>query len=325
MNPTPHEGTKQIIDPSQGSAASLDSASSTKVQLPADLSFNSVMKNELVISAETSRWFDMIRNGDKAAATEYLLDLCKLAPQPVIMRWAGGCKGFSPADVEKLFEFVAKGSISEDGSRCFKGAVGSGGTMDFNKEGQESVMICQVPYYMARLFPCVAWGSTPQTSRARFDDNGQVIISKYGAHLDHRGHMNILTQDDATHFQGWNGDVRWYIESLASFAKRDYKVAVGVVNGGDVTMDEALLALAKGIPVVVVDGTDRVAKVIADAFRAGTIADLYEEAFTKRNTLKEDLDEVPDNETIARLLHVVDINDPTSLSRTLDNLGLLSA
>jgi len=196
--------------------------------------------------------------------------------------------------------------------------------MDFDSDGAESVMITQVPYYLARLFPSVAWGSTPQTFRLRLDqDHGNVIVSKYGAMLDHRGHMNVLTQNDAVTVQEWNGDVRWYMGALAAFARRNYKVGVYMVNGGDITLDEGLLALSKGIPVIAIDGTGRAAEQFIEAYRGGAVAGLYEGGF-QRDTLDVDEDEIPDDDEIERLVRVAQIDDPAALSRINDELGFLS-
>jgi hypothetical protein len=298
--------------------------------LPADLSFKGVMQSPLKIAPpEKSPYLDFVRAADRPTAIEKLLDIAALAPSNVNMRWAGGCKGFSPEQVESLFKLVAEGSVSLDGQRTYQGAVGSGGTMDFDKDGAESVMICQVPYYMARLFDCVAWGSTPQTYRLRMDQEreGGIIVSKYGAHLDYRGHMNIVTQNDMSEpLQGWDGDVRLYMDALGEFAKRDYKVAVGVVNGGDVTKDEALLALTKNIPVIIVEGTGRAADELATAFKAGgqeQVNALYKDAY-RRGLLDPDKDPVPSVAKIAGLLNFVPLDNPRVLSATLDNLGMLS-
>ena len=298
--------------------------------LPADLSFKSVMQAPLRIAPpEKNPYIDFVRAGDRTTAIEKLLDIAALAPSTVNMRWAGGCKGFTPDQVEGLFKLVAEGSVSLDGKRTYQGAVGSGGTMDFDKDGAESVMICQVPYYMARLFDCVAWGSTPQTYRMRMDQDrgGGLIVSKYGAHIDPRGHMNLVTQNDmAEPLQGWDGDVRLYMDALGEFAKRGHKVAVGVVNGGDVTKDEALLALTKNIPIIIVEGTGRAADELAAAFKTGDQAQvdaLYKDSY-RRGLLDPEKDPVPSTAQIADLLHFVPLDNPRVLSATLDNLGMLT-
>lgn len=298
--------------------------------LPEDLSFASVMKKPLIIAAEAKHpWLDIVRTEDHTAAIELLLDLNRKAPSDSIMRIAGGCKGFSPEMVDQLFEFMAKGSVSLDGQRTFKGSVGSGGTKDFNDDGTEKVMITQVPYYMARLFPCVAWGSTPQTFRARLDVDreGSVIISKYGSHLDERGHMNVVTQNSASSFQGWDGDVRWYISALESCQKHSYKTAIIAVNGGDVTKDEALLALSKGIPVILAEGSQRAADELVAAFKSGNLAAAFEEQYAaafKRGLLDPDKDKVPSEEQLKSLIKVAQLDNPRSLSLALDELGLLT-
>ena len=118
----------------------------------AELGFKDVMKNPLVIAREAKHsWLDIIRMSDQAAAVDALVTLGKQAKADVVVRWAGGCKGFNPEQVEDLMKFVAKGLVSPDGLRHFQGSVGSGGTQDFDKDGAESVMITQVPYYVARV------------------------------------------------------------------------------------------------------------------------------------------------------------------------------
>lgn len=302
----------------------------SQAKLPADTSFKAVMALPLRIPAEGKNpTLDFVREQDRTAAVELLLDLCQKAPDRSVVRWAGGCKGFTPEMVDGLFNLVAKGSISPDGQRTFRGAVGSGGTMDFDKTGAESVMITQVPYYMARLFDCMSWSSTPQTYRASLDAErqGSLIVSKYGAHLDHRGHMSILTQNDATSFQAWDGDVRLYVEALQSFAKRGYKVAIGVVNGGDVTKDEALMAISKGIPVILVKGSQRAADELVAAHEAADadqrFEQLYNEAY-RRGLLNPDKESVPTADERAKLIRIVDFTNPRTLSAAMDELGLLS-
>lgn len=321
------EFEKQQSDENPLSEAHAASSGGDIITLPEDLSFKNVIKRSLVIpNPNGMSWLDIVRTEDKAYAIELLLDLTDNSPSRVNMRWAGGCKGFSPEDVENLFQFVAKGMLSLDGQRCFQGAMGSGGTMDINEDGEESVMVCQIPYYVARLTPCVAWGSTPQTFRLRrHEDSGNPVVSKYGAELDTRGHMSILTQDSATSFQNWNGDVRWYIGALESFARRGYAVAVGVVNGGDVTLDEALLAISKNIPVILVEGSGRAADQLAKAYQEGTLASLYTEAFRERDTLDFEKDVIPSDDTIEKLVHVVPMDNPALLSSTMDALGLLTS
>jgi hypothetical protein len=292
--------------------------------LPSNLDYAAVMQRPLIIPCEKdSPWFDVIRPDDKAAAISSLLDLASLAPAETCIRWAGGCKGFDQAMVDKLFTLVAKGSVSLDGERYFQGIVGSGGTVEY-KDGVEAPVVCQVPFYLARLMPCTAWGSTPATYRARLSEGG-VIASKYGAELDSRGHQNILTQDSATSFQGWDGDVRLYMEALEVFAKHDYKVAIAVVNGGDVTMDEALLALSKNIPIILVQGSGRACDQIIAAIAAGPTAveELYQQAFG-RTLLLADKDSVPSYEAVQSLAKVVDFDNPRTLSLVMDDLGLLS-
>ena len=312
-----------------GSGAEITSAVGHN-RLPEDISFQAVMKMPLKIPVPGKNpTLDFVRDGDRAAAVELLLDLCQKAPDRSVLRWAGGCKGFTPEMVDDLFSFVAKGSLSPDQQRSFRGAVGSGGTMDFAKDGSESVMITQVPYYTARLNDCVSWSSTPQTFRASLDADrqGSLIVSKYGAHLDHRGHMSILTQNSASSFQGWDGDVRLYIEAMESFAKRGFKTAVGVVNGGDVTKDEALMALSKNIPVILVRGTQRAADELIAAEEAvdsdARFETLYKEAY-RRNLLSPEKEPVPSAEQRVALIKIVDLKNPRTLSLALDELGMLT-
>ena len=295
-------------------------------RLPQDLSFDSVIKNPLLIPpAEKDAYFDIVRDGDKAKATELLLHLSQNAPSEVIMRWAGGCKGFTPEQMAGMCPFVAEGSVSVDGNRIFQGTVGSGGTMDVRDDGSNPLMVCQIPVYLARLFPCVAWGSTPQTYRLRLaGDGGGVRVDKYSSHLDHRGHENFLTQDDLTNFQGWNGDVRWYIETMAALMRHGYKGALGVMNGGDVTLDEALLSLSKGIPVLIVEGSGRAADTLAQHAKAGTLASLYADSY-KRGLLDPAKDAIPSKAEFSDLARVVDFKNPKTLSIEMDDLGLLTA
>ncbi len=299
----------------------------TVFQLPPDseLAFADIVKRPLVIPRlEKHSYLDVVSPSDYAAATDALLTLGKQAPANVIIRFAGGCKGFEPKDVDELMKFLLKGFVSSDGLRHFQGSVGSGGTQDFNKDGIESVMITQVPIVFAKIFDAVAWGSTPQTHRLRISEEGGVLVSKYGAQLDARGHLNIVTHESAYGNQGWNGDVRWYLSAMAKMINEGHKGGVPVVNGGDVTLDEALLALSLKIPVILVDGTGRAAEQLVKASQDGQIRELYNNDTLARGTLRS-TDPIPTQADLDRLLSIVHIKDPAGLSVVTDRLGLLTA
>ena len=54
------------------------------ITLPEDLSFQSVMAQDLVIPTEEGgSWLDIVRTSDQAAAVELLFDLCGKAPADV--------------------------------------------------------------------------------------------------------------------------------------------------------------------------------------------------------------------------------------------------
>lgn len=81
--------------------------------------------------------------------------------------------------------------------------------------------------------------------------------------------------------------------------KHGAKCAVTVCNGGDISIDEALLAWLAGIPVIVLQGTERAADTIVEAFNAGKLSTLFDQSFdSEGRELREDTD---NRDTVSRI------------------------
>jgi hypothetical protein len=227
----------------------------------ASSTIDEVMARDLIIPRESNdgAFFDVLRTGsttDRTAYLQLLLDLISKAPSKAVMRVAGGCKDLDQGRVEALFKFVANGCVSTDGIRTFQGTVTSGGTRALNDDGTEKSMVTQLPPYLGRLFECMSASTTPVTGRMRHGEKG-IFPSKYAATLDRRQHSTTIVSKDPLQFLGWDGDVRIYMEALEVLMKQGYPVSLPVINGGDITKDEALLALSKHIPIILVKGVER--------------------------------------------------------------------
>lgn len=273
---------------------------------------------------------DFVRADDRSSAIESLVNRTSLAPDNSIIRIAGGCKGFTPDMQQDLIRLAIEGSVSSDSQRSFRGVACSGLTKEFNADGSLVPAITIVPFIMGRMTECIVDGSVPQTAQARQDvtRNGALIVSKYGTEINEHGHAGSVIQKSADQFHGWDGDVRLYIDAFQACQRHGFKTALVVINGGDVTKDEALLALSKNIPVVLVEGSQRAADELVQAAKSGDPATafkaLYEDAF-KRGLLNPDTDIVPTQEQLAKLIKFAQFDKPKSLADAYDQLGLLSS
>ncbi len=293
--------------------------------------FSEIMQRNLAIPIEGGNpTLDFVRGNDRTKAIELFVDLASKAPDNSVVRFAGGCKGFTADLYDKFVDLVVASASSADGKRAFRGVAFSGGTAEYNKDGEQQIMVTQAPTILGRVTDCITAGTTPQTSRATLDVNskGALNVSKYGAKLDYGIHSSTLVQgDNVTSFLDWDGDLNLYTDMMETCQRHGYKTAVVAVNGGPVTKDEILLALSKGIPVILVEGSLRAADEFIQAIRSGdpetAVKALYEEAYS-RNIIKEGEHNPPSADQLTKLVKFAHIDSPPSLSKAFDELGLLA-
>ncbi len=246
-----------------------------KFQLPADLSYAAISELPLMIpNSGKSMAFD-VANVDDSEISTMLLGEAERAPARVVIRVAGGCKGPIKAKMPVLFGYFAKGCVFEANGvqHVFQGYCFSGGT--------DTNAVTNVPAYLARIFNCISGSTTPRTARMGIDTGvtGGVTVDSYGTGLDTKQHAAMVVQEDVKEVLSWSGDLRVYISFMKSCMRHGFKCAVTICNGGDVTLDEALLALLNGIPIIIIQGTERSADRLATAHLEGKWKELFEESF----------------------------------------------
>src|SRR5262249_45016149 len=192
-----------------------------------------------------------------------------------VVRLAGGCKGLSAELQAGLKDYFldAFRVVDESGATTheFNGTVFSGGTANFDEKGElKSLMITNVPGYLAEVYPCIAISTTPRTADMSLDPgNGSVIVDNYGGKMDHRQHRNLIVQKNPGEVLNWDGDLEVYLTLMEGWQSAGFQVAILAMNGGDVTRDEIYQALKRGIPVIVVEGSLREADAFVRAFNTG--------------------------------------------------------
>lgn len=194
---------------------------------------------------------------------------------PEIIRIAGGCKGLSAEFQQNMMPYFldAFRVVDETGAtvREFRGTAFSGGTANATDDGGiKSDMVTNVPAHLAAAYPCIALSTTPRTGVMHMDRrSGGVIVDAYGGRLDFRQHAAAVVQADPANVLDWDGDLELYLTLLEGYQQIGKKVAILVLNGGKVTRDEIYKALARRIPVIVVEGSLRECDAFIKAFNTG--------------------------------------------------------
>ena len=98
---------------------------------------------------------------------------------------------------------------------------------------------------------------------------GGLVVDSYGGRIDYRQHAAVVVQQNASDVLEWDGDLEVYLKLLEGWQMVGFKCAVIALNGGDVTRDEIYGALARQLPVIVVEGSGREADAFVKAFRDG--------------------------------------------------------
>lgn len=228
------------------------------------------------IPRKRGSWFFVVSEGQQVPlAFSNLVTTDGIARR--VIRLAGGCKGLSPELQSGMKDYFLAAFRLENASgettHEFNGTVFSGGTANFDEAGNlKSVMITNIPGYLAEAYPCMAISTTPRTADMSLDPaNGAVIVDEWGGKMDHRQHANLVMQKNPADVLGWDGDLELYLTLMEGWQAAGFKVAVIAINGGDVTRDEIYGALKRGIPVIAVEGSLRETDKFIEAFRAGKV------------------------------------------------------
>ncbi len=205
--------------------------------------------------------FSVVGSQESMPAT-FLASIRKAAAMELLLI-GGGVKGFKPEHTALMKPWVS------EGLKGFKGVAFSGGTAYFDKETGtlKSDIVTSIPAILAAENECVAIGTFPRVYDWAFDrDHGHLYTDAYGAVVDNRYHHVAAVQKNASDVLDWDGDLErrfTVVDALTDWAK-----AYLIVNGGAVTRDgEIYAAIAKGIPVIVAEGSFREADALVAALK----------------------------------------------------------
>ena len=190
------------------------------------------------------------------------------AARKVCIRISGGCKGMNTDDKKAMLEFF---QIAFEG---FEGMIWSGGTRQFDKDGNLDPMVTDVPGVVAASNPnCVALGSTPRTDVLRLVEESRLVLDDYGTAPNPSVNAILLVQDGADGKLGWDGDLDAAFGLMDQLAQYGGFHRAGVIawNGGDITHDEVMRSVKRGWPTYVIKGSGRAADKIAAELEAGTL------------------------------------------------------
>lgn len=270
--------------------------------------------------------FDVVRNDELTATLIHAhQEMVTRGFTPSwVCRISGGCKGLTEDKVQDMFPYFISGFGADVTTGEVKqipaGMVSSGVT----KEQGSKVMVTQIPGVLARKFPVWTFGSTPQTERFGLTTEGAGLrLNGYGTSIDVQQHEAAVQQApiySPSTTQGWDADVRAYMRSLLHMQNQaGLRACVIGFNGGDITMDELLLAVASGIPVIVVAGSGRAADEYAHHFENHSLLGLFEKSAWDPNRLLEvaEVDDLTENQVEA-LSHIANFDDPATLRQALD-------
>jgi len=198
------------------------------------------------------------------------------AARKVCIRISGGCKGMNADDKKAMMDFF---QIAFKG---FEGMIWSGGTRQFDKDGNLDPMVTDVPGVVAAGNPkCVALGSTPRTDVLRLVEESRLVLDDYGTAPNPSMNAILLVQDGAEGKLGWDGDLDAAFGLMDQLTQYGGFHRAGVIawNGGAITRDEVMRSIKKGWPTIVVKGSGRAADEIAAELVAGTFADKRENLY----------------------------------------------
>lgn len=255
-----------------------------------------------------------------------------------VVRLAGGCKGLNlDADAMHRYFLAAFRTVDADGATVteFHGTAFSGGTANADSDGSlKTDMITNVPGVLAAAYPCIAMSTTPRTGDMALDyQHGGVVVDLYGGRLDYRQHANLVFQKDPGNVLDWDGDLELYLTLMEGWKSAGFATAIIAMNGGDVTRDEIYKALARGIPVIAVEGSLRETDAFIKAFRDGDFSATAAEMRAKlesKSKSTEPADKVVEacEEAMGKidrsLVSIVKLNEAAELRAALVARGFLA-
>lgn len=196
------------------------------------------------------------------------------ARQRAAVRFAGGCKGMSPADKLDMAKFIM------EAFRGYQGVATSGAT-SARKDGKAISRndVAEVDLMVTDLAVLVdsdvALGTAPRTGQMYFAGFGLLNLDQYGTNPNLRmDHILIVEDSNADTTFDWDGDLDHYFRWMTMLHREaGFRLGLVVWNGGAVTLKEALEAARLGWQVIVITGTGRAADELATsaeytAFRA---------------------------------------------------------
>lgn len=266
---------------------------------------------KIVADARGSRLIT-IRQGEIAP-----MDFLGLATTPgvarEVVRFGGGCKGFTPELVSRLHPMHIEALTG------FCGVAFSGGTANADADGNlKDDMVTNIPARLAEAFPCIAIHTTPRTAVLAQDyKTGRVVADGYGGRLDNRAHANMVVEKDPYSVVGWDGDLVTYLDMMKTWQDAGFRTMIEVINGGDVTRDEIYGGLARGIPVLVLKGSLREADAFIAAVDKGDWTLTAKEMRDK--LVSKNADTKPVDEIIAKCQAILSVADTKLIS--VENYG----
>ncbi len=208
----------------------------------------------------------MVMDRDEGFPSTFAL-LATTAPDKVVIRISGGCKGMSPEDKLVMLDYFAEGMPG------FQGMIWSGSTRQFTKDGKTDPMVTDVPGVIAAAYPgCVALGSAPRTDILRLVGESRLVLDSYGTGPNPSMSGILIVQNradgkmlNAAGEADWGGDLNAAFEMMDNLVNCAGFRRAGVIawNGGPVTKDEIMRSAKRGWPTIVIRGSGRVADEIA--------------------------------------------------------------
>ncbi|MBU6455206.1 MAG: hypothetical protein KGS72_25780 [Cyanobacteria bacterium REEB67] len=254
-----------------------------------------------------------------------------------VVRIAGGCKGLSDEFKANMIpDFVdAFRTVDAEGNTVteFTGTAFSGGTANVKDGVLLDDMVTNVPAALAAAYPCLAISTTPRTADMALErTGGGLVVDNYGGRIDYRQHAAMVVQQNAADVLNWDGDLDVYLGLLEGWQSVGFKVGIIALNGGDVTRDEIYKALARKIPVIVVEKSGREADAFIKAFRDGDFSATAAEM--RANLVKKNKSEAAADEVVAackiamesidrNLVSIVPLSDVAAMRAALLSRGLI--
>ena len=187
------------------------------------------------------------------------------SPAALGIRLAGGCSNMSQAERDGMLGFFASGLAG------FSGLLSSGGTREVSPDGMLIPMVTDVPPLLAAQSPgkVLTISSVPRTGDLRLVGESRLVLSADHTLLPNPGvHMIIVVQSETGFPLEWDGDLDTYFKLFHSLVVDGlWKFGMVVYNGGGVTKKEAERAMMLGWPVILVEGSGRMADELVQAIK----------------------------------------------------------